>query len=97
MAKWVVPVLAVVLVATVLATNPTARPDASSPPGSPIANASPGPDGSANPTLPPEPWEELVLGPIEVIAQITPILHDRTGVATASGFTLRSLSSAPAR
>lgn len=98
MLRAIVPVLIVVLVATVLVTNPTARPDATSAPGSPIADASPsaGLDGSAGPTLPPEPWEDLVLGPIEVIAEITPIRQDRTGVATASGFTLRSLGRTPA-
>jgi hypothetical protein len=93
MAKWVVPVLAVALVATMLATSPPADPTSTAAPGSPIANASPsaGPDGSESPTLPPEPWEDLVLGPIEVIAAITPNRQDHTGVATASGFTLRSL------
>ena len=98
MAKRVVPVIVVVLVATVLATNPTARPDASSAPGSPAANASPsaGPDSTTRPTLPPEPWEDLVLGPIEVVAEITPTRQDRTGVATASGFTLRTLGGTPA-
>ena len=39
--KWVVPVLAVALVATVLVTNPPARPTSTSAPGSPIAGASP--------------------------------------------------------
>lgn len=98
MARTVIPVLVVVLVATVLATNPTTKPVASSAPGSPIANASPspGPEGSARPTLPPEPWEQLVLGPIEVLAEITPNRQDRTGVATTSGFTLRSLGKMPA-
>ena len=98
MAKAVIPALVVVLAATMLATNPTARPDASHAPGSPGANASPSaaPDGSARPTLPPEPWEDLVLGPIEVVAEITPTRQDDNGVATASGFTLRSLGTTPA-
>jgi hypothetical protein len=99
-----VPVVAVALVATVMMTNPTARPTSSGAPGSPFANATqtPRPDGSTGPgstprpTLPPEPWEELILGPIQVIAQITPNRQDRTGVATASGFTLRSLDKTPA-
>jgi len=98
MVKAVVPVFVVVLVAGMLATTPTAQPIATSAPGSPIAGASPtaAPDGSARPTLPPEPWEDLVLGPIEVVAEITPNQQDRTGVATTSRFTLRSLGATPA-
>jgi hypothetical protein len=104
MVKTVAPVLVLVLVATVLATNPPGQPVATSAPGSPVAGASPttgasptpGPDGSPAPTLPPEPWEDLVLGPIEVVASITPNRQDRLGVATTSGFTLRSLGDAPA-
>ncbi len=41
MVKTVVPVLVLVLVATVLATNPPAQPASTSAPGSPIAGASP--------------------------------------------------------
>jgi alpha-2-macroglobulin len=98
MVKWLVPVLAVALVATVLVTNPPARPIPTGTPGSPNAAASPttGPDSSAGPTEPPEPWEDLVLGPIVTIAALTPVKQDRTGVDSRSRFRLQSLGDTPA-
>jgi alpha-2-macroglobulin len=104
MIKAVVPVLVLVLVATVLATNAPAQPTSTTSPGSPVAGASPtsgaspttGPDGSPAPTETPEPWEDLVLGPIQVIASLTPLRESRTGVDPSSRFKLRSLGGTPA-
>jgi hypothetical protein len=98
MVKTVVPVLVLVLVATVLATNPPAGPVATSAPGSPMAGASPtpGPDHSSGPTEPPEPWEDLVLGPVVARASVTAVRKDSAGVDPRSGFRLRSLVETPA-
>jgi hypothetical protein len=102
MVKTVVPVLVLVLVATVMATNPPAQPASTSVPGSPVAGASPtvapdgSPSGSTAPTLPPEPWEDLVLCPIQVVAALSPLREDRTGVDPRSRFKLRSLGDTPA-
>lgn len=98
MARTVVPVLVLVLVATVLATNPPAQPAATSAPGSQIAGASPtiSPDVSPAPTETPEPWEDLVLGPILTLASVTPVREDRAGVDPSSAFKLRSLGDSPA-
>ncbi len=95
--KAIAPIIVVVLVATSIGTAPPTA-DPSPPPGSPVAAASPtvGPDPTLVPTPTPDPWEDLVLGPIATVASLTALREDRAGVDRRSRFKLRSLTDTPA-
>jgi hypothetical protein len=74
--------------------SPGASQTVSEPTDGPHASSSPGP--SAGPTPTPEPWEDLELPPVALVADLAPDRADAAGVALDSTFTVRSLDGTPA-
>jgi Bacterial Ig-like domain len=101
LARAIAAIVLLVLVAP-LVMDPTSAPlPSGSPASSPVAAgsstpASPNPSAEPGPSATPEPWDDLQLGPIALMADVKPKREDSVGVATTSSFTVRSLGAIPA-
>lgn len=99
MAKLVVPLAVVAVVAALVLRPPSTPPTASPGPTQAAQSSQPSQTPKPSPTGPaatPEPWVQLDLDPAVVVASVEPEHVSPNGVATASRFMLRSLDGSSA-